>query len=80
MNNRNQEQQKTNAPPRLDFNTFRAPPPSFDIHLANSRLLNRAVNRRQYRHDILEIIQQQKNSKTISTKFSTLVRNNKKVK
>ena len=45
-------------PPRLDWNTFVAPPPLFGQHLDSHRLHNWALNSLQYRNEIHKDIQE----------------------
>ena len=54
---RYRENSTNNIPPRLDWNTFVAPPPLFGQHHRNHRLHNWALNRLQYRQDIHKDIQ-----------------------
>ena len=55
---RYREQSSSTIPLRLDWNTFVAPPPLFGQHQESNRLYSWALDRLQYRQDILEDIRE----------------------
>ena len=83
LDDRYKEYSTNNTILRLDWNTFRAPPPLFGQHLDSNRLNNWALNKLQYRHDIHKDIQEHNiqiiTQDNLTLKFEITVKLNKVV-